>query len=58
MKPKLTKTEMTFGDLIANFYNAYGERNAKGVLRLTVKANLIAFRRPNRYVVSRATRNA
>ena len=56
MKPGPTKTGMTFGGLIANFYNAYGERNAKGVLRLAVKANLVAFRRPNRYVVSRATR--
>jgi hypothetical protein len=46
---------MTFGDLIANLYDTYGERNAKGVLRLAVKANLVAIRGPNRYVVSRAT---
>ena len=46
---------MTFGDLIANFYNPYGERNAKGVLRLAVKANLVAIHGPVRYVVSRAT---
>jgi hypothetical protein len=58
MKTRPTTTRLTLGGLIESFYNTYGERNAKGVLRLAVKANLIAFRGSDRYVVSRATRKA
>ena len=46
-------TGLTFGGLVANFYNTFGERNAKGVLRLAVKAGLVGFRGRNHYVVSR-----
>jgi len=53
-----TKAALTFGGLVANFYNAYGERNAKGVLRLAFKTNLVVFRGRNRCVVSRATGKA
>jgi len=55
MKATPTMAALTFGGLIANFYNAYGERNAKGVLRLAFKTNLVVFRGRNRCVVSRAT---
>lgn len=58
MKTMRAKEVLTFGDLVANFYNTYGERKAKGVLRLAVKTDLVVFRGPNRYVVSRATRKA
>ena len=51
-------TALTFGNLVANFYDTYGERNAKGVLRLAVKANLVVLRGRDAYVVSRATRKA
>ena len=53
MKHMPTKTELTFGGLIVNFYNTFGERNAKGVLRLAVKAGLVGFRGRNHYLVSR-----
>lgn len=53
MKPVSAKTTLTFGSLVANFYNTYGERNAKGVLRLAIKAGLVGFRGRNHYVVSR-----
>ena len=55
---KSTMTGLTFGGLIASLYNTYGERNANGVLRLAIKTNLVVFRGPNRYVVSRVTRKA
>ena len=58
MKTGPAKTVLTFGGLIASFYKLYGERNAQGILRLVVKANLVTFRAPNRYAASRATRNA
>ena len=46
-------TGLTFGGLVANFYNTFGERNAKGVLRLAVKAGLVGFCERNHYVVNR-----
>ena len=58
MATRPTKTGLTFGSLVANFCNTYGERRAKGILRLAVKANLVVFPGLDRYVVSRATRNA
>ena len=58
MKAPRTMTALTFGNLVANFYDTYGERNAKGVLRLAVKANLVVLRGRDAYVVSRATRKA
>jgi len=53
MKTMPAKTGLTFGGLVANFYNTFGERNAKGILRLAVKAGLVGFRGRNHYVVSR-----
>jgi hypothetical protein len=35
---------MTLGGLIENFNNAYGERCARGFLRLAARARLIVFR--------------
>jgi hypothetical protein len=58
MKTKPTKKELTFGDLIANFYNAYGKRRAEGFLRLLIKAHLVEFRGRTRYVFSRGNRKA
>lgn len=56
MKTRPSKTGLTFGGLVANFYDTYGAGSAKGVLRLAIQANLIVFQGRNRYVVSRATR--
>ncbi len=58
MKTTPSNAALTFGGLIENFYNAYGERNAKGVLRLAFKTNLVVFRGRNRCVVSRGTGKA
>jgi hypothetical protein len=58
MNATQTKAALTFGNLVANFYDTYGERNAKGVLRLAFKTNLVVFRGRGVYLVSRATRKA
>jgi hypothetical protein len=52
MKTKQMKRALTFGGLIENFYNAYGQRSANGILRLAVKAHLVAFHGRNRYDLS------
>ena len=58
MKTATTKTAMTFGGLVASFYHTYGDRKAKGLLRLAVKANLVVFRGTDHQVVSRVTGKA
>jgi len=58
MATRPTKAGLTFGSFVANFCNTYGERKAKGILRLAVKVNLVVFQGLDRYVVSRATRKA
>jgi len=45
------KRTLTFGELIEDFYTAYGKRRAKGILRLAVKAHLVVFRGRDRYVL-------
>jgi hypothetical protein len=58
MTSRPTKAGLTFGSLVANLCDTYGERRAKGILRLAIKANFVVFQGLDRYVVSRATRNA
>jgi len=58
MTSRPTKAGLTLGGLIANLCNTYGERKAKGILRLAVKANLVVFPGLDPYVVSRDTRKA
>lgn len=55
MKTAPATSALTVGGLVENFYNTYGERNAKGVLRLAFKTNLVVFRGRYHCVVSRAT---
>ena len=52
MKTTPTKGALTFGGLVENFYNTYGDRKAKGVLQLAFKTNLVVFRGRNCCVVS------
>jgi hypothetical protein len=52
MKPNHIWKRLTFGDRIANDYSAYGNRRAKGILRLQTKAHLVGFRWRNGYVLS------
>jgi hypothetical protein len=56
MKPKPMGKALTFGELIANFYNACGKRRAKEILRLLIKAQLVVFRKHYRYALSTGNR--
>jgi hypothetical protein len=47
-KPKL----LTFGDFVEGVYHAWGERKAKGIVKLAIKMHLIEFRGGDRFVVS------
>jgi len=58
MKTATAKTALTFGGLVASFYNAHGERNAKWVLRLAMKVNFFVLRGIAYYVTSGATGKA
>ena len=53
MKTKPTKKGPTFGHLIENFYEAYGERKGQGILRLLIKAELVGFRGRSRFVLDK-----
>ena len=55
MKTTPTKSVLTFGGLVENFYNTYGERNAKGLWQLAFKTKLIVFRGRSHCVVSQST---
>ena len=52
MKTRTTKKALTFGELVASFYRAYGHRRAKGILQLAVKAHLVVFRGRSRFILS------
>ena len=45
------KKPFTFGAFIAGAYRAWGERNAKGIIHLAVKAHLIEFCGKQRYMI-------
>jgi hypothetical protein len=47
----------TFGELMANFYKAYGSGTVRGIRRLLIKAELVGFRGGHRYVLSRGSGN-
>jgi hypothetical protein len=46
-----TERTLTFGDLIAGGYRAWGKRKAKGIIRLAIKAHLIEFRGADRFAI-------
>ena len=52
MKPKSKKRPLTFGDLVAASYRAWGARRAKGLVRLAVNAHLVVFRGRQHFVIS------
>ncbi len=39
---------LTFGDFVAGVYHTWGNRRAKGIIRLAVALGLIEFRGPER----------
>jgi hypothetical protein len=43
---------LTFGDFVAGVYKAWGKRKGKGIVQLAIKAHVIEFRGPKRFVFS------
>ena len=43
--------EVTFGDFIAGAYRVWGKRRAKGLVWLALKARLVVFREPQRFLI-------
>jgi hypothetical protein len=58
MKSKNMEKELTFGDLIAKFYHAFGKRRGQGFLRLALKVHFVEFRGDIRYVLTRGNGKA
>lgn len=51
MKTDANKKSLTFGDLVAATYRAWGARRARGLVRLAVNAHLVVFRGRQRFVI-------
>jgi hypothetical protein len=51
MKTIGNKKSLTFGDLVAASYRAWGAGRAKGLMRLAVNAHLVVFRGSQRFVI-------
>jgi hypothetical protein len=51
MKINQKKKPLTFGDLIAAVYAAYGRQKAKRIVRLAVNAHLVEFRGHDHFVI-------
>jgi hypothetical protein len=51
-KPHPGERILTFGDLIAGGYRAWGNQKAKGIIRLALKAHLVEFRGADRFMIS------
>ena len=47
-KPK----PLTLGEFIASVYDAHGKHKARGIVRLALKAHLVEFCGPQRFVIS------
>jgi hypothetical protein len=52
MKTIHKRKSPTFGEFIANVYDACGKRKAKGIVRLALKAHWVEFRGHERFVLS------
>jgi hypothetical protein len=51
MKTIRDKKSLTFGDLVAAAYRAWGAQRAKGLVRLAVNAHLVVFQGQQRFVI-------
>ena len=51
MKTNGNKKSLTFGDLVAATYRAWGAQRARGLVRLAVNAHLVVFRGEQRFVI-------
>jgi hypothetical protein len=52
MNSRSKKKPLTFGDVVAGAYRAWGKRKANGIIRLAVKAHWIEFRGHQHYEIS------
>ncbi len=52
MKTTFRKKPLTFGDFVVGVYEACGKRRARGIVRLAIKAHLIEFLGPRRFVIA------
>jgi hypothetical protein len=43
---------LTFGDFVAEVYDTWGKRRAKGIIHLAIKTHVIEFRGTDRFVIS------
>jgi hypothetical protein len=43
---------LMFGDFVAGVYHAWGQRKAKGIVKLAIKTHLIVFQGTERFEVS------
>jgi hypothetical protein len=46
------KKALTFGEFVTGIYDACGSQQAKGIVRLAVKARWIEFRGRDRFMIS------
>ena len=49
MESKQGQKALRFGDFIMAAYDTFGERRAKGIIRLALKAHLVEFDGAKRY---------
>ena len=52
IKARSMRKPMTFGEFVADAYQIWGKRRAKGIIHLAVAVNLIEFRGSKRFVIS------
>jgi len=52
MKAPHGKKPLTFGDFVAGVYHTWGKRKANGIIQLALKAHVIEFCGPERFVIS------
>ena len=52
MKTDCSKKPLTLGEFVAGVYEAWGNRKARGIVRLAIKARLIEFRGKHRFMIS------
>jgi len=52
MKSNHAKKALMLGEFVAAVYDTWGKRRAKGFVRLAMKARLIEYREPQRFVIS------
>jgi hypothetical protein len=52
MKSNRRKKSLTFGEFIASVYDVCDKRQARGFVRLALKAHLVEFHGQQRFVIS------